>query len=86
MTDDGFRNQQSTIKHPNIYILTNMPYGIRKLTRKPNCFKVFNKKTKKIFSKCSTNENAKKQLKLLRAIRYNKKFVPYGRRNTRKNT
>jgi len=59
-----------------------MPYGIRKLSNK-NCFKVFNKKTKKVFSKCSSLENAGKQLKLLRAIKYNKNFIPYGRGSRR---
>jgi len=51
-----------------------MPYGIRKLTKK-DCYKVFNKKSKKVFSKCSSLEKAKKQLNLLRAIHYNKNFT-----------
>ena len=51
-----------------------MPYGIRKLSKR-NCYKVFNKKTKKIFSKCSSLKNANKQLRLLRAIQYNKDFI-----------
>ena len=55
-----------------------MPYGMRKLSNK-NCYKVFNKVTKKVFSKCSSLEKAKKQMRLLKAIHYNKKFVPYGR-------
>ncbi len=55
-----------------------MPYGIRK-TRNKNCYGVFNKKTKKRFSKCSTLENAKKQITLLRAIQFNKNFVPNTR-------
>lgn len=55
-----------------------MPYGIRKVPNK-NCYKVFNKITKKVFSKCSSLEKAKKQMKLLKAIKYNKNFVPYGR-------
>jgi hypothetical protein len=58
-----------------------MPYKIQKL--KNNCYKVFNKKTKKVFSKCATLENAKKQSKLLRAIHYNRIFVPYGRKNAK---
>jgi len=58
-----------------------MPYGIQKV--KKNCYKVFNKKTKKVFSKCATLENAKKQSKLLRAIHYNKNFVPNGRANAK---
>jgi hypothetical protein len=51
-----------------------MPYASRKVRNK-NCFRVFNKKTKRIFSKCTSKENAKKQLRLLRAIQYNKNFV-----------
>ncbi len=57
-----------------------MPYGIRKVRNK-NCYSIFNKKTKRKFSKCSTLENAKKQLRLLRAIQYNKKFVLRTRKN-----
>ena len=50
-----------------------MPYTIRHL-RKKNCYQVVNKKTRKVFSKCTTKENAKKQIRLLRAIQYNKSF------------
>jgi hypothetical protein len=55
-----------------------MPYTIRKVPKK-NCYKVMNKRTRRVFSKCSTNANAKKQLRLLNAIEYNPNFV---RRNT----
>ena len=51
-----------------------MPYSMRKVTGK-NCYKVFNKKTKRVFSKCTTRKNAKKQMTLLRAIENNPKFV-----------
>lgn len=57
-----------------------MPYGIRKLSKR-NCYKVFNKKTKKVFSKCSSLKNANKQLRLLRAIQYNKDFTPLKNRS-----
>lgn len=58
-----------------------MPYTIRKVTRN-NCYRVRNKNTKRVFSKCTTKENAKKQLRLLRAIQYNKSFklLPKGQR------
>lgn len=58
-----------------------MPYTIRKVTRK-NCYRVRNKNTKRVFSKCTTKENAKKQMRLLRAIQYNKTFklLPKGQR------
>lgn len=62
-----------------------MPYRSRKVRGKP-CYRVTNKDNKKVFAKCSTKENAKKQLKLLRAIHYNKSFKPNSSRNkTRKN-
>jgi hypothetical protein len=60
-----------------------MPYTVRKVRNKP-CYRVSNKKTKKIYAKCSTKENAKKQVKLLRAVENNPKFVE-KLRNTRKN-
>lgn len=56
-----------------------MPYAIRK---KKNCYSVYNKKTKKVFSKCTTRKRAIKQSRLLRAIMFNKNFVP---NNTRRN-
>ena len=52
-----------------------MPYSTRKVRGK-NCYRVYNKKNKKVFSKCTTKKRAKKQLRLLRAIQYNKNFVP----------
>jgi len=50
-----------------------MPYSIRKVSGKP-CYSIKNKYTKRVFSKCATKENAKKQLRLLRAIEFNKSF------------
>ena len=52
-----------------------MPYGTRKVRGK-SCYRVYNKDNKRVFSKCSTKENAKSQIRLLNAIQYNKKFVP----------
>ena len=52
-----------------------MPYTIRKVSNK-NCYKVMNRKTKRVFAKCTTKEKAKKQLRLLNAVEYNKNFVP----------
>ena len=60
-----------------------MPYMSRKIKNK-NCCSVYNKKTKRRFSKCTTKKNATRQLRLLRALLYNKKFVPnsnYTRKN-----
>ena len=51
-----------------------MPYTYRKHHKK-NCYKVFNTKTKKVFSKCTTKTNAIKQLKLLHALQFNKNFI-----------
>lgn len=55
-----------------------MPYALRKVTGK-KCYKVQNKKTRRVFSKCSSLDQAKKQLRLLRALQYNKDFVPRNR-------
>lgn len=55
-----------------------------KKTRGKKCWQVKNKYTKKVFSKCSTEENAKRQMRLLRAIEFNKSFKlkPKGSRKT----
>jgi hypothetical protein len=50
-----------------------MPYKIRKVRNK-SCYKVYKPKTKKVFAKCSTLENAKKQVRLLTAIENNAVF------------
>ena len=54
---------------------------MRKVPNKP-CYRVTNKKTKKVCAKCSSKKNAEKQMRLLRAIENNKNFVP--NRGTRK--
>jgi hypothetical protein len=58
-----------------------MPYSIRKVSKK-RCYSIKNKYTKRVFAKCATKENAKKQLRLLRAIEFNKSFklLPKGKR------
>jgi hypothetical protein len=58
------------------------PYKSRKVRGK-SCYTVKNKKTKRVFSKCSTKENANKQMKLLRALLFNKKFIPNSTRKRR---
>ena len=62
-----------------------MPYTMRKVPGK-KCYRVSKKYTKKskrgtrkVFSKCATRENAVKQMRLLRALEYNKNFT-YRRR------
>ena len=66
-----------------------MPYKLRK-ARNKSCYQVYKPKSRKnpirIFSKCASKKNATKQLRLLRAIQYNKDFVPIAtqRRRTRK--
>jgi hypothetical protein len=63
-----------------LYIKYNkMPYRTRKVNGKP-CYRVYNKSNKRVFSKCATKENAARQLRLLRALEFNKKFVPRGTR------
>jgi hypothetical protein len=61
-----------------------MPYSIRKVNKRP-CYRVYNRRTKKTFAKCATKKNAEKQIRLLRALEYNKNFVPNARRRTMKN-
>jgi len=59
-----------------------MPYRIRRLRKtKKGCFQVINTKKKRVFSKCSTKKNAEKQLRLLRALQYNKTFKLRERRS-----
>jgi hypothetical protein len=50
-----------------------MPYLLKKVRGK-DCWTVRNKYTKKVFAKCSSLKNAKSQLRLLRAIEFNKSF------------
>lgn len=61
-----------------------MNYKSRKVNNK-NCYSVYNKQTKRKFSKCSTKKNAIRQLRLLRALLYNKNFVPNSRYTRKKN-
>lgn len=44
-----------------------MPYTIRKKNKK-NCFTVYNKKTKRVFSKCTSKKKAEKQIRVLNYI------------------
>ena len=62
-----------------------MPYRLRKVSGK-KCYRITNKKTKKVFAKCTTRAKAIRQLRLLRAIQNNKNFVPNSsrRRTVRK--
>ena len=55
-----------------------MPYTIRKVRGKP-CYKVMNKKSGRVSAKCTELANAKKQLRLLNAIEFNKNFTPNNR-------
>lgn len=50
-----------------------MPYLIRKVNKK-NCFSVRNKKSRRIYSKCTTKKKAKKQIRLLNALENNAAF------------
>lgn len=58
-----------------------MPYAIRKMPNR-NCYKVFNKNTKKVFSRCTSMEMAQKQLRLLRGLQNNPKFRNAIRKRT----
>lgn len=57
-----------------------MPYTVR---RRKRCFQVVNRKSKRVYSKCTTKTKANKQIRLLRAIKYNKDFVPRRRLSSR---
>ena len=50
-----------------------MPYAIRKV-RSKSCYRVYNTKNRRVTAKCTTLRSAKKQVRLLNAIRYNPKF------------
>jgi hypothetical protein len=65
--------------------IINMPYKTIKVKGKYNCYRVINTQNKKAFSKCSTQKNATRQMRLLRALQFNKKFIPYSKNKTRKN-
>jgi hypothetical protein len=56
-----------------------MPYTIRKLPNK-SCYRVTNRRTKRVYAKCTTKNLAKKQIRLLNAIEYGKGFVPRSRK------
>ena len=60
-----------------------MPYSIRKVRNK-SCYKVYNSKTKRVYAKCSKLVDARKQLRLLRAVQNNPKFRNKLKNSTRK--
>jgi hypothetical protein len=71
----------------NIYAHNIMPFSLSYYSPRPHkrCYQVKNAKSGKLYSKCATKKNATKQLRLLRAITYNKNFVVRPRKNiTRK--
>ena len=59
-----------------------MPYSLRKVP-KQNCYRVSNRKTKRVFAKCASKAKAIRQLRLLRALQYNKSFIPNSSRLSR---
>lgn len=52
-----------------------MPYATRKVRNK-SCYRVYNRRTKRVFAKCTSKTRAKKQMRLLRALENNPKFRP----------
>ena len=60
-----------------------MPYAMRKIPRK-DYYSVYNRVTKRKFSKCTSRSKALKQLNLLRAIQFNKDFVVQRRTRRRR--
>ena len=59
-----------------------MPYYTRKVRNKP-CYRVSNRKTKRVFAKCTTKTRANKQMRLLRALEVNPKFREKLKQNKR---
>jgi len=70
----GYRNRYHRVGpiHPSI-----MPYVLRKMPNQ-SCYRVYNRRTKKVMAKCSSLENAERQMRLLRAIEYGN-FKPTGK-------
>jgi hypothetical protein len=60
-----------------------MPYKTRKVRGK-NCYKVYKTTNKKVFSNCTSKVKATKQMRLLRAIQFNKKFMPNSKQNKKR--
>lgn len=60
-----------------------MPYTIRKVPHK-QCYRVKNRKTGVIRSKCTSKAKAKKQIRLLSALEYNPGFKSMMRSYSRK--
>ena len=61
-----------------------MPYSVKRVN-KTGCRKkwmVYNRKTKRVFAKCTSKKRANKQLNLLRAIENNRNFVPIRKNRT----
>ena len=58
-----------------------MPYSMRKV-RYQNCYSV--KSKTRTFAKCAEKESAKRQLKLLRALKWNNRFRPTRNRTKKK--
>lgn len=59
-----------------------MPYIIRKVRNKDG-YKVYNNKTKKVYAKCTSHENAVKQVRLLNAIEHNAGFKSRNRKTSK---
>lgn len=51
-----------------------MPYSIRKVPRR-RCYRVTNRKSKKVMAKCTSKEKAKKQVRLLLGLENNRAFA-----------
>jgi hypothetical protein len=51
-----------------------MPYTVRKVNRR-RCYRVTSRTNKRVFAKCTAKAKALRQVRLLRALKYNKFFV-----------
>jgi hypothetical protein len=66
--------QTRKVRGKNCYRVTKKVSKTDKNNKK-NVKTVKNNKLRTVFSKCTTKEKADKQLRLLRALQYNKNFV-----------
>ena len=71
---------QYKVLKQNLCLAYSMPYKTRKVRGK-NCYRVYNAKSKKTFAKCTSAQNAAKQMRLLRALQNSKTFRSQIRSN-----
>lgn len=76
----AFQYLQYRVLKQNLCLAYSMPYKTRKVRGK-NCYRVYNPKSKQTFAKCTSAQNAAKQMRLLRALQNSKTFRSQIRSN-----